>query len=718
MNERTSNVLLSVALVSVLLMAGFSACMASVSATSEVNDDINDQYQETHKVKITEEELNTFVDCMILAGAPDSDIDAVIAEWGETGSIDIMPTIVWFIPFVIGLAIGIGLGIGLGFLLFNGGAPVGNTEQLREELRARLVNDVHNTYNAALGMFQRLVMNDTNILQFTSAYWNLQIDAVVNSIYVPNSSITDIDQIMIDSGTVKNLAIIKHNINSALNMMSYQNRTGDWAANNWSGTDSATYGTASNPKLAMGWQYGSYDWWGDSTSVYMMLGDYVYPTTTNYRVYIDVVTDVSMLINLPNVNAMYITNTAPVTITSVDNPTQTYTLLPGVMNDLYAMGLESGFYDLAPNCGYISPNLLPSMSINGVVPTTGFILNNGGSYAMGFNYAGGYRIINAGNIYDVSDVYFSVRYQDINGAWETIKSVSGTTSLLSASLDAYTAVWGTYENIYLSARNAAQLTWNVLDALEAQTGSYVIRPSAITSGLNTNLNLPLPIETALVLAAMSQLVEQGKNADPSTILISRESVEETIYCYGNVYFQGILIAENAVFTPVIYTSKEKVLHTGTQILEERGNALLIVYAADVPNMGVFTPDPNQFTVLDLTGNVTQLDIFEIWNGTSQVSTVTLEVLEAQALGYLDFGFEHRRVIGVADSTADLWMGLAIFFAGLSFLLAGLLFRGSPVILIIGAIIMLLGILQIAIGLVTSIIDFFSGGIFGFIGGLF
>jgi hypothetical protein len=433
----------------------------------------------------------------------------------------------------------------------------------------------------------------------------------------------------------------------------------------------------------------------------MMLGDYVYPSIQNNRVYISVEDDLSWIMNLPNVNAMYITNPTQTIITSVDTGTE-YTLQPGMMNDLYAMGLKSGFYDLTPNCGYISPNLMPSFSSNGMVPTTGFVLYNGSTYALGFKAGEGYRIINSGIPYDVDTVSYAARFTDFGGVVQTL------TADMTGSLDAYSQIWSTYESLLVSARNSANLTWSLLDALEVQTGSYIIRPSMITSNLNPDLNLPESVQLALMMTAMKQLALMGVDAEPANIMISRESLEDTVLCYGNVYYQGILIAENAVYTPVFYTAKEKVIHTGHQQLTEIGTAFLIVYAVNVPNIGVFVPDMTQFTILDLTGDVTDLDIFEIWVNGAYKSSYKLEVLSAQSLGYFDFGFYHRPAISVMPSTVNFWMGLAIFFAGLSVLLAGMLFGGNALLLILGAIIMVLGILQVTTGLVTTIINMVSG----------
>ena len=689
--------LFSVAVVATLLMAGFAAFMAVSSSDGDsVTAPLDLLGDDPLSIEVTEEEYNSVHDLLASEGMSEPEILENIGTWDNTGMMIIQPMA---LGLVAGLVIGLAVGITIGKIWgsFSGGAPAADAEELRAELRYRLASDLHNTYNAAAGMFQRLLLNDVNILRFTQAYWSLQMDAVVNSIYKPNSYITDIDQMIEDAGVVSNLSTIKQNMNQSLNMMSYAERTADWY-----GADSATYGS----RIASGWVYGTNEWFGNSSNVYMTLGDYVYASATNYRVYIDIVTDMEMISTLPDTNAMYITNSAPVTITSAEGTE--YVLQPGRNNiGSTGMGLAAGWYDLAPNCGYISPNLLPSLSINGIVPTTGFVLHNGSSYALGYKIADGYRVINGGNIYDVGSVDFAVRFQDAGGNTEILKSEDGSgNSILTGALDAYSRIWDTYEDIFTGTRNAAQLTWSVLDVLEVQTGSYVIRPSAITAGFNTNLNLPLPVQTAAVVAAMRQLIDMGVDADPSKITISKESLDESMYVYGNIYYQGILIAENAVYTPLFYGTESKMLHTGTQTLTESETAFLIVYATDVPNMASFVPVPDQYQIVELAGNLAQLDVFEIWAAGSSVTTFTFEILEAQYLGVFDFGFSHRPAVGVQDSSVNLWMGIAIFFMGLSALLAGIPIKlSSPWILIIGAIVMLLGVLQITTGVVSG---FFNG----------
>jgi len=698
---------LAVVVAAILLLSSAAAGLQLISSEDRNEMLSADAVIEPYMIGVSPEEIGYVIDALTLAGIPQSDVDAALAGWEDAGYIGIQP--MWAnASFIAGIAVGIFMSHKFGGI-GGGGAPVGNTPHVMEELRLRLVHEMHTAYNVALAMFWQQLAINTNILQFTQLYWNLQVDAVVNSLFAPNTPMGEIDRILQYAGITDNFAIIKHNVNRSLNQMSFQNQTPDWAVNGWAGTDPATYGTPSDPKVAIGWQFDNVEWVTDSTSVYMMLGDYVFATAANNRVYIDIETDPALLINLPNVNAMYITNTAPVTIRNVDTQ-QIFTLQPGVMNDLFALGLTSGFYDLSPNCGYISPNLLPSLAPNGITPTTGFVLNNGPAFAMGFKVHDGYRILHAGQILDVDDVYFIAKYQTASGNWVTLKSMSGDMSMMTGALDTYTHLWNTVDNIYLSARNAAQLTWSVLDALEMQQGSYVIRPSAIISGLNPNLNLPMAVQTALVVALIGQLIEQGPNADPSTLMISRESLEETVYVYGNVYFQGILIAENAVFTPVIYASTDAIIRLGSQTLDVRGNALLIVYAVDVPHIGAFVPNPTHFMILDLTGNVTEIDVFEIWVNGSQQSSFTLEVLSAQSLGYFDFGFTHRPVLGVQqhESNADMWFGLAILFAGLTLVMTGL--RSKPVVpfIILGTIVMILGVLQISFSTVSVIIDLVQG----------
>ena len=710
---------LAVAIVATMIMSSFAFCMSSISNEAQIPNEIMPTAAPM-VIDATEEEYASFVTMLEEGG-----MSLAAIEEGVTFADGEMSITLAMIGFAIGLVIGLAVGMYFGILIGsnnNSNPPPGDTEGVRAQLRELMSVDIHNTYNAALGMFERLLLNDVNILRFTQQYWNLQIDTIVNKTYMPNSYPANLDEIVDDAGVLLNLSIIKQNMNQSLNMFSYDTRQMTWTM---PGSDPTTYGS----KIQAGWTFGSYEWFADGSNVYMTLGDYVYATPTSYKVYIDIVTDSAVIAKLPDVNAMWTTASSSITLTSSDSPTTTYTLAPG-KNDLGPTGLNiaPGFYNLAPNVGYVSSNLLPSISAVGVIPTTGFTLTNGSQYALGHQYGNDYRITYQGISNTYSDISFAVRWQDSIGGWETLKSVDGSgRSLVMGALDAYSAIWNTYESIFIGpngCRNAIQVTWNVLDALEAQSGSYVIRPSAILGGINQNLHLPISVQTAVVLASMRQLISSGYTTDPSQIFISRESLGQngTVYVYGNIYSNGILIAKNAVFTPLYYGANETMTAGTRVLLTDQPTVLISTYATDVPSMAAFVPNPAVFNVTETEGATTEIEVFEIWVGYEQVPYYKFEIFEAQLLGVYDFGFTHRPGGQVNPSNESFWMGLAVFFAGLSVLLAGILLGMNPILIVIGGAIMFLGFGQITFGLIDMILDFFNkvwdfiSGPFGYMGG--
>ena len=702
--KRRSAIIMALTISAIMLTASLSMCIISHYEEAD-NEAIGIDYTQptfdNTRIELDEEEFSLLRSLLLAYGCETSELDRITNEWESDGEIT-LGALGFVAGLVVGIAIGFSVGLVVGKLISSkSGAPSGNTPQLMAELRYRLASGLYNTYEAALGIFWKLTLNSAEILKFTQSYFDLQTEVYVNNIYAPNTTLSNIDDMLYAAGATKNLSIMKGNINQAINELSYTERKADWTTMA-PGGNATDFANTYSGKIGSGWTYGSQQWFGDSTNTYMQLGDYVYASSSNYRVYIDVIYDSSVIANIPNINAMYNTNTTSVTIKNVVTGT-TYTLNPG-LNNLGPGGLNitPGLYDLAQNTGYISSNLMASKAVNGLTPTVGFVLNNSTGVAYGWKISSGYRILNAGVTYDVSDVSMSVFFDDVDGSRLYLHS-----SLLG-SLEAYGKILEMNNAILNRCIETAFVTWMVLDALEAQQGSYVIRPSSIISGLNINHNLSPASQAMVYLSAMRQLTILGANADPSNIMISKESIEGQIYCYGNIHYMGGVI-ENAIFTPVIYSEKNKTLRVGgPYTLTDSDTALMIIYATGVSSITEWIPDPDTFGVVELTGARSQIEIFEIWHNGEYVSSVELTVLSAQQIGAINFGFSHRPAVGVAQSKIDFWMGLAIFFAGLSVLLAGLLFKGSPVLLIIGAIIMVLGILQITSGVVTSIIDGFMG----------
>jgi len=678
--------------VAVTLMMVSGGMAAAIMMNSNSNEYV--EYDDTY---LTDEEIDAIISAIYRLGYAD---EAVLGGLLE----DIQNTI-------RGGLVGIGravkdyalfMAVTFASLFLNasgtGGGSTADVEELREELRRLLAVNYAQTFDNAFKMYEKLVLNDANILRLTQAYWNMQIDVAVNVLYKPNSLITDIDRILETSGFQKNMSIIKSNMNTAINELSYVGREAIWVS-----AATETFGN----RIASGWIVGNYQTFGNSTNTYMQVGDYVQASASSYRVWIDVISEPAILAGLPNANAVYNLGTTTKVIENAITG-EKYTLQPGFNNigttagGVSGLNIKAGWYDLAPG-EYIGMNFIPSISPVGLTPTSGFVLFTNATTIYGYSISTDpnnplYRVSAGGTIHDVQSVEYAVMWQNAAGVNKIERAD------IIPAVEAYRGILSSFSDIMRTCRDQALVTWGVLDALEAQTGSYVIRPSSILSGLNPENNLGVESKILLYLAMMKELVRQGENADPSKMMISKDSLTSQILCFGDIYYQGLLIASNAVFTPVYTGGSEVELYVGRNKGTTQGSLLALIYAVDVTSPIGWQPDPQHFGVIELTGTDTVFDINEIRvNGARQMS-VTLTVYEAQRIGLMNFGFSTQVPKGVTASDLELWRGLAILFAGLSIVLGGMLLKGNALLIIVGGILMLLGVLEITTGFVGTIID--------------
>lgn len=524
------------------------------------------------------------------------------------------------------------------------------------ELQAQLVTS---NYDTASGIWSKLAVNDAQLWSFVEAYFDLQAETAAASLWTDEGTY-DGDRILERSSLIYNSLIYNYNITSTWNefSQSWSGYRGSWA----------TKGDAYD-SMRVSFDWDGHSWTSDGVFSAELLR-MVSPTSTSFRVYVDVV-DQGEEGWSDRTNIMYAVG-GPGSLTSASTG-RTYQLSEGE-NDLAGMGVTSGWYELGLGTSYMSQNLHGSVSADGLMPTACMLLRNGSGYAHVYETGGSYVIVRDGISSVSSSLALGISYSDRNGGTVTSDIVPDLGLVLSSYSDVSDAI----NHAALSANYAGEAAWNVYDRLGES--SALLKPSSITSGTQVDTPLTSAQAAVMYLAAMEQMAELGEGATPDGILVSGESLG--MYCYGDIYYEGVLIAEDAVFTPFVYS--DATLSVGSHRMDVEG--LAMVWATGIEDLEAWDGVTEGSSIIGITGAT--LDILNIVNDDTEVSSLDLDVVSMERLGLIGFD-----VPDVPDTprTIDVvpLLQLIVVLIGAVVALAGLFVR-NPWLMLIGIVAAVVG----------------------------
>ena len=470
------------------------------------------------------------------------------------------------------------------------------------ELQAQLVTS---NYDTASGIWSQLAVNDAQLWSFIESYFDSQAETAVASLWSDTSDY-DGDRVQELSSFITNSIIYNYNITSAWNEF----------VQSWSGYRDYWAADAAYDSMVASFDWDGYSWTSDGVFSAELMR-FVTPTQTSDRVYIDVVgSDEEGWRD--RTNSMYSIGGAG-SLTSVSTG-RTYSLSEGE-NDLLDLGVTSGWYELGTGATYAASNISGSVSADGLMPSACMLLRNGSDYAYVYESGGSCVIVRNGQSTVTSALGLSVDYDNADG-----DRVDGGTVDLVQVLAAYTDVSDALNHAALSVNYAGETAWDVYDALGQS--SALIKPSSITAGTQTDVPLTSEQASVMYIAAMQQLAEMGQDVTTDGIQISPESMD--LYCYGDIYYEGVLIAEDAVYTPYVYS--DATLSVGSDVMNVNGIAM--VWATDVPSLEEWDGVTSNSTIVSISGAT--LDIRNIVSDGTETSSVDLEVSSMERLGLIGF----------------------------------------------------------------------------------
>lgn len=531
------------------------------------------------------------------------------------------------------------------------GSDQGDVNAGYREMQAELIST---NYSTASGIWSRLAVNDAQLWSFVEAYFDLQAETAVAALW-SDAKDYDGDDILIQSSLITNALVYNYNTASAWNEF----------VDSWSGYRDlwAERGEAyDSMEVSFGWD--GHSWTSDGVFS-PELARFVVPTQTSDRVYLDVVEGSGDTEVYGRTNILYAVG-GPGSLTSASTG-RTHQLSEGG-NDLADMGVTSGWYELGTGPAYISQNIGGSVSHDGLMPTACMLIRNGSEYAYAYESGGSIVIVRDGASSVSDSLTMTVAYDDADGT-----VVDDSIVDLEQVLVAYDGVSDALNSAFISVNYAGEAAWNVYDMLGES--SALIKPSSITVGTQTDVPLTSEQAAVMYIAAMGQLAALGQDATSDGITISPNSMG--LYCYGNIYYEGVIIAEDAVFTPFVYS--DATLSVGSDVLEVNGIAM--VWATGLESLEAWDGVTEGSSIIGITGAT--LDILDIVSDGTEVSSLDLDVVSMERLGLIGFD-----VPDVPDTprTIDVvpLLQLIVVLIGAVVALAGLFVR-NPWLMLIGIV---------------------------------
>lgn len=573
---------------------------------------------------------------------------------------DAIPPVVFLIGAIIVFAVTAYATYSLASMVGDGSVPEGTVDDsVNATLRQLQAQLVTTNYDTASGIWSQLAVNDAQLWSFVETYFDIQAETAAASIW-SDAADYDGDRVLELSSFLTNSAIYNYNITSAWNEF-----TESWSVypDQWDDDDAYESMT-----VTFGWDGYGWDVAGTFSAELMR---YVTPTSSSNRVYVDVV-DVTEEGYRESTNVMYSVG-GEGSLTSLTTGA-TYGLDEGE-NDLLGMGVPSGWYELGTGATYISANISGSVSAYGLMPSACMVLTGGSGFAYVYESGGSYVVVRDGASAVSDTLTLSVSYDDSDG-----DEVTGGTVDIGRVLSAYSDVSDALNHAALSANYAGEAAWNVYDMLGQS--STLISPTSITAGTQTDIPLTSEQAAVMYIAAMQQIAELGEGATSDGIRISPESLG--LVLFGDIYYEGVLIAEGAVYTPFVYS--DATISVGRQTLGVNGIAM--VWAIGLGSLDEWDGVTSGSTLMSVSGAT--LDTYNIVDDGTEVSSVTLEVASMERLGLIGFD-----VPDVPDTptTVDVvpLMQIILVLIGAVVAIAGLATR-NPWLILIGILVAVLGYL--------------------------
>ncbi|MFA6690334.1 MAG: hypothetical protein WCS18_12760, partial [Sphaerochaetaceae bacterium] len=428
----------------------------------------------------------------------------------------------------------------------------------------------------------------------------------------------------------------------------------------------------------------------DSGKIVLDMLQVAVPTSEANVVYID--TDYSDAdLEYTYYDKMYVFGqSSEYTIVSLDTGAA-YTLSKG-SNDLNSISgiqstgrLPSGFYRLSAGATYAGP-ISMSAGSDAADVSGGLVAGNGTDlYLMRSGDSGVNVYSSLGSIVSRSSTLsFDISYTDGDGNSATKSSVlvGGDYNIIRD----YDALVQQISHVLGQSIDYAEALWEIFDACESS--SKYLSPSSIVTGI-PGYSVSSAEAEGIYIQAMMQIAsfyeDNREIIDGMEIVTNTESLD--LYCYGDIYYNGQLWAENVVFTPYV-TSKDITLSVGENVWSGSGMCMVWAQLDDISQWSG-SVSLTDYALMDLSDGYT-LEIESIQSKGSSAESVTLTKTAIQKYNTgSDEVVDPEEKANVLSAT----MLIMIIFLELAAILVLLgFYNGMQWLIIIGAIIAIIAVL--------------------------
>jgi len=442
------------------------------------------------------------------------------------------------LAFVVGLAIG--YMIGSSSIFDNDVSTVNQIEGYEQEM---LASKMESSLNVVSRMVEALLPNDSNMIRFTSTYWERAVEFVISDpdVWGKNRTI-DVESILEQAGVRETLATYakqwERAISEELWVVSKEQKT--------IASDTAYQ----NMSVSFEWDGGSITQSNPSSTVwaYPDLKSAVLTENSNSTVYLD-----NRQTNAEKGHTFYIwtSNGSNAALQNVKTGAITY-LAPGDSKKTESE-LPSGEYVLLTSGAIYAGDFIRSSGNNPADVKGCLILSNGSSdirFAV-CDDDGGVSIYRNGYTAHPSTtkIDYTIGYKAKSGTMQS-RNVD-----MIEILRGYAGLQQSLTYIIDSCVKDANVTWQIFDACE--DSSSAVHPSQIMSVL-TDSSMSQDEILVNYYTAMKELslYYQDNKDKMGEIKIKQDEAACDFYVLGNIYINGELITSGAIFTPTVFVKDE------------------------------------------------------------------------------------------------------------------------------------------------------------------
>ncbi len=520
--------------------------------------------------------------------------------------------VVWMpIIFIIGMAVSAGIGYVAGEHFAE---PAGNQEDIYRQLREIYGEKTMDTIDSVVGLISSILPADTTLWTFTHDYWNRAVELSVADVWALGDTYNP-DAVVGKALLRENLENYIYNWQSAIdksinNITSVRDQmVGDCYGNmelsiSWSGDELMASSNTSEP----------FDF--DLLQV-------VRNTTAGSTVWIDArAEDEGGSYNEDTSATIYNFGQSSVRLVKVavyenDSGGNSITIPAG---GTYVMPSEfSGMYRIETSGATLAGPFSKAASDRAADVIGGLVISGGDERVYVVPDGNNVLVTNtSGASWSSNTLRYEVSYTGLNNNGDYSVLVDGDT--YNIVRDWNNLIQGINDAIN-DAATSGEVIWGIFDVAE-ESNSF-LSPSSITRSVE-GISLSTVEQQAIYIQAMMYIADYWENhggeLGNAEFITNIESVDLVVY--GDIYYNGELWMENAVFTPYLTVSSAQTLTTGSTV-QWSGPGFAMVWA-QVDQFSQWNGDTTSgsYYLLDLNSGYS-MDIERMTKGGQVINEITL-----------------------------------------------------------------------------------------------